>query len=246
MKNQGISLITLIITIIVIIILAAIVIFTGLGTPDSANFAHFCQDCDNVYSAVFNSFADLKASHATANQQRTDEQIYIEIATGTDFGQYVAMGGTTVVDKSGESQNTTTNCQNIIVTGHKDLQWGGIDGAYKSIATIEDDKKTTTKLSIKLPDVRENNCAWYITKNGQVFNATGYVYKVDGTEYTYFNANARCKAGENGPLPAVNNDLELDRAKVIATAIVGEAITGDNPVAVQTDLTNLSVTDTNS
>ena len=50
--QSGISLISLIITIIVIIILAAIVIFSGLGTPDSAGFAGFTQQVDNVYMAV--------------------------------------------------------------------------------------------------------------------------------------------------------------------------------------------------
>ena len=78
MKNQGISLISLIITIIVIIILAAIVIFTGLGTPDSAQFAAFTNDVDSVYAAMIDKFSDLKVAHAVSGETRTNEQIYFQ------------------------------------------------------------------------------------------------------------------------------------------------------------------------
>ena len=44
--------ISLIITIIVIIILAAIVIFTGLNTPDRANFAKFVSEFSDFRTAV--------------------------------------------------------------------------------------------------------------------------------------------------------------------------------------------------
>ena len=83
---SGISLISLIITIIVIIILATIVIFNGLNTPNSANFAKFTQQVDNVYMAVTNKYGDLLQKHSLANETRTQEQIYLEIATGKDQG----------------------------------------------------------------------------------------------------------------------------------------------------------------
>ena len=55
-KKSGISLISLIITIIVIIILAAIVIFTGLGIPNSANFARFASEFSDFNLAIDNAY----------------------------------------------------------------------------------------------------------------------------------------------------------------------------------------------
>ncbi len=199
MKNQGISLISLIITIIVIIILAAIVIFTGLGTPDSANFAHFCQDVDNVQSAVLNRFADLKAMHATANQTRTNEQIYYEIATGETSradGQYLVMNSDEVCPaKTSLVSSDSKKCQNI-----------------------------TANIGLTLPEVRQSNKAWYITKDGQVFNATGYPYKVDGTTYYYFTANAKTSQALNATQSTYGASATgKDRADLIADALIAHS-----------------------
>ena len=148
-KNEGgISLISLIITIIVIIILAAIVIYTGLNTPDRANYAKFVQDVDNVQTAVYNKFGDLKTKHALEKNSRTDEQIYLEIATGKDNGMnsFMCTNGTSY----NSTEDASTGVQNITPSGEK-------------------------LLGIKLPKVRESTTSWYIDKNGTVFNATGYV-----------------------------------------------------------------------
>ncbi len=208
MKNQGISLISLIITIIVIIILAAIVIFTGLGTPDSANFAHFCQDVDNVQSVVLNSFADLKASYATQNKTRTNEQIYAEVASGKSGDQYTHMAYAADPTSNSGSFNPTpavNACQNI--------------------------KSGNSKINgYKLPDVRQSNTAWYVTADGRVFNATGYVYKVDGVEYTYWTANARTNTNTN-KLNATN-DTYSNRAKAIATVLNGSGDESNISVSV--------------
>ena len=146
-KNEGgISLISLIITIIVIIILAAIVIYTGLNTPDRANYAKFVQDVDNVQTAVYNKFGDLKTKHALEKNSRTDEQIYLEIATGKDNGMnsFMCTNGTSY----NSTEDASTGVQNITPSGEK-------------------------LLGIKLPKVRESTTSWYIDKNGTVFNATG-------------------------------------------------------------------------
>ena len=191
MSNQGISLISLIITIIVIIILAAIVIFSGLGTPDSAQFSNFCQDCDNVYSAVMNKFADLKVDHALSGDYRTDEQIYIEIATGEDPKQYAVMDN------------------NAVAKGDASSGIAGA-GASKGVQLIEsgDSKRM---INLVLPTVRQSNNAWYVTKDGQVFNATGYFY--DGK--TYFNAAIH----HDGELPATDT-TEQDRSVAIGKALM--------------------------
>ena len=82
--KKGISLISLIITIIVIIILAAIVIFTGLNTPDRANFAKFTQGISDLNLAITQDYANRKAKYATKDESRTDAQIYYNIASGTE------------------------------------------------------------------------------------------------------------------------------------------------------------------
>ena len=51
-QNLGISLISLIITIIVIIRLAAIVSFSGMGTPEKAQGSAVISDIENVRTAV--------------------------------------------------------------------------------------------------------------------------------------------------------------------------------------------------
>ena len=82
-KSEGISLISLIITIIVIIILAAIVIFTGLSTPDRAQFSKFASEFSDFQTAVTQDFFERKKDYSVANQTRSDAQIYYEIASGT-------------------------------------------------------------------------------------------------------------------------------------------------------------------
>jgi len=202
MKNQGISLISLIITIIVIIILAAIVIFAGLGTPDSANFAKFCQDVDNVQSVVLNSFADLKANYATQNKTRTNEQLYMEVATGTPINQYTNMQ---VDKKSGDSGYVEGTSANFAKTA---------ENACQNIIS------ENAKLRYKLPDVRQSNSAWYVTADGQVFNATGYLYKVDGKTYTYFSANLRAGNGtDDFKMSAEKGETYPTRAGKIARAL---------------------------
>ena len=59
----------------------------------------------------------------------------------------------------------------------------GIAAGSKGVQLIESgDAKNS--IGLNLPTVRQSNNAWYVTKDGQVFNATGYFY--DGK--TYFNA----------------------------------------------------------
>ena len=159
MKNQGISLISLIITIIVIIILAAIVIFSGLGTPDSANLAAFTKQCENVSDAVLNRYALLYEHHSLNQEPRTQEQIYMEIADGVEFSGDTARG----------QSMGATQCRNI-------------DADAATAAVTEDNR---APLNMTLPQVNHKNDAWYVTKDGKIFNTTGFPY--DGK--TYFNGS---------------------------------------------------------
>ena len=204
MKNQGISLISLIITIIVIIILAAIVIFTGLGTPDSAQFSSFCNDVDSVYMAMIDQYGELKVEHAVANHTRTDEQIFLEIAIGDDKEQYSVMNNTITLDGSADDGVPTTGL------------------GYQNIDPV--DSYLKKEANYTLPDVRQSNEAWYVTKEGKIFNANGFVYD----DKTYFNASyyygSELKATEAAPTGGTEaTDVISARAKTIAAAINGNA-----------------------
>lgn len=164
MKNQGISLISLIITIIVIIILAAIVIFSGMDTPERAQLANFGQQVSNVDAAIVDQISGVTTTFATEGKTRNQEQIYYTLATGEDCGQYGKMKGDDLITEKNESGEPiedvkeSQNCQNIVV---------------EYAARKTNDKKGG--LGITLPTVREHNEAWYVTSEGKVFNATGFV-----------------------------------------------------------------------
>ena len=206
MKNQGISLITLIITIIVIIILAAIVLYNGFNAPNAAQFARFTQDYDNVTAAVLNKYSDLVLKHSISVDTRSEEQIYLEIALGADQGQYSTMFGTTNHDHD-EFDET--------------IKYGGPNNLH--IQNIAPDvAKTTGSINMALPKVRESQKAWYITEDGRVFNATGYIY--DGK--TYFTGAIFAK----GQLKNLD-DYTTDAGTNLNRALkIWDAISGDNSI----------------
>ena len=179
-----ISNIIALVLVVPIIILSTIVIFSGLGTPDRAQFAMFCQEVDNVSMDVINSYADLKAEHAIARENRTDEQLYYEVATGIDAGEDGTMMGANVSRAGDDGEN----CQRI-----------------------NPDKNN---LSGSLPEIRETDVAWYITTNGTVFNATGFVHEGK----TYFTASHY----KNEELDAQKSDTQEDLAFDIAEAILNK------------------------
>ena len=81
-QNQGISLISLIITIIVIIILAAVVIFSGMGTPEKAQLSAIISDIDNVQTAVDQAYYGFYTEKSVAGEVWTKSQFYEAVATG--------------------------------------------------------------------------------------------------------------------------------------------------------------------
>ena len=179
-----------VIAVVTIILLSSIVIFSGLSTPDSAQFANFCQQVDNVYMATMDRFGDLKVEHAIAGDIRTNEQIYFEVATGLDIGEYGAMSGAELTGIKGSKSTGVAkgdNCQRI------------------------DPDTARSNINMSLPYIRETNCAWYITKDGQIFNATGYIYD----DKTYFNASVY----KDEELPASTTNPQEKLAIKIAEAI---------------------------
>lgn len=81
-RNRGISLISLIITIIVIIILAAIVIFNGMNTPDSAQYAKFTSDISNLQEVVDAKYNAKYSEYAVSGKKINDVDIYRWVAAG--------------------------------------------------------------------------------------------------------------------------------------------------------------------
>lgn len=81
-KKCGISLISLIITIIVIVILAAIVIFSGLDSPNKAQLSKVISDIDNVQTAVDQAYFGLYTEKSVVGEVWTKSQLYESVATG--------------------------------------------------------------------------------------------------------------------------------------------------------------------
>lgn len=199
MKNQGISLISLIITIIVIIILAAIVIFSGMDTPERAQLANFGQQVSNISSAITDQLTAVSVEYGTSGRTRNTEQIYFTLATGKDPGQYGFMNADLVTPATTSLELEA--CQNIVKDFAKEK-------TSKAVASGE----VIGGLGLTLPTVREHNEAWYVTSEGKVFNATGFVSggKTYWTADLYTEGTLEVSAADN---------TYAARAKTIAKAL---------------------------
>ena len=108
-QNQGISLISLIITIIVIIILAAIVIFSGMGTPEKAQLSAVISDIDNVQTAVDQAYYGFYTEKAVAGEVWTKSQFYEAVATGETNRDNLTGTGIVPISKDGMVKMTLPN-----------------------------------------------------------------------------------------------------------------------------------------
>ena len=100
-RNLGISLISLIITIIVIIILAAIVIFSGMGTPEKAQLSAVISDIDNVQTAVDQAYYGLYTEKSVEGEVWTKSQLYESVATGETERKNLAGTGIVEINTAG-------------------------------------------------------------------------------------------------------------------------------------------------
>ena len=100
-QNRGISLISLIITIIVIIILAAIVIFSGMGTPEKAQLSAVISDIDNVQTAVDQAYYGFYTEKSVAGEVWTKSQFYEAVATGETNRDNLTGTGIVPISKDG-------------------------------------------------------------------------------------------------------------------------------------------------
>ena len=167
--ESGISLITLIITIIVIIILAAIVIFTGLDTPDRATFAKFVQEFSNLETAVLNEWQQQKIKTTMNGLSRTDAQIYYSIATGND-----------VTDINETPPISELTVESLALA----LQPDSFKGTYCYEITVPKISGLTAQTKYYEPTEKH-----YITDKGEVFVLPGYCVEEDGTNKWYVSSN---------------------------------------------------------
>ena len=115
---------------------------------------------------------------------------------------------------------------------------GDADKACQNILTPYAARKTNDPqggLGLTLPKVREHNEAWYVTEDGKVFNATGFV---SGGK-TYFTADLYV-TGEL-KVDSAENDYD-ERANKIAKALTsgyaGDMAATDAPAAIKVTVTN--------
>ena len=108
-ENRGISLISLIITIIVIIILAAIVIFSGMGTPEKAQLSAVISDIDNVQTAVDQAYYGFYTEKSVAGEVWTKSQFYEAVATGETNRDNLTGTGIVPISKDGMVKMTLPN-----------------------------------------------------------------------------------------------------------------------------------------
>ncbi len=108
-QNRGISLISLIITIIVIIILAAIVIFSGMGTPEKAQLSAVISDIDNVQTAVDQAYYGFYTEKSVAGEVWTKSQFYEAVATGETNRDNLTGRGIVPISKEGMVKMTLPN-----------------------------------------------------------------------------------------------------------------------------------------
>ena len=108
-QNKGISLISLIITTIVIIILAAIVIFSGMGTPEKAQLSAVISDIDNVQTAVDQAYYGFYTEKSVAGEVWTKSQFYEAVATGETNRDNLTGTGIVPISKDGMVKMTLPN-----------------------------------------------------------------------------------------------------------------------------------------
>ena len=108
-QDRGISLISLIITIIVIIILAAIVIFSGMGTPEKAQLSAVISDIENVQTAVDQAYYGFYTEKSAAGEVWTKSQFYEAVATGETNRDNLTGTGIVPISKDGMVKMTLPN-----------------------------------------------------------------------------------------------------------------------------------------
>ena len=163
-KKSGISLVSLIITIVVIIILAAIVIFTGLSTPDQATFAKFTSEYSEMGIAVTEDYVERYTASVVNNQKRTKAQIYYEMASGIEKEKPEATGEVDELNKKLSLSQGLKGEEYYRITENTNIKGWDTDKYYFS------------------PDEKH-----YITDEGELFVLPGYLVEEGDTQKWWVN-----------------------------------------------------------
>lgn len=83
-KENGVTILSLVVTIIIVIILAVIAMFLGTRDIDRTVFAKFTSEFADYGNDVIQEYADRKRKAIMQNDSTTDKQIYYMIASGTE------------------------------------------------------------------------------------------------------------------------------------------------------------------
>lgn len=201
--KKGISLISLIITIIVIIILAAIVIFTGLNTPDRANFARFVQNFSDYNTAIMGDFHTRKTKNSVEGLTRTDAQVYYAIAKNHDITD---INATPSGDGTVTGLGITTYPEPLIGNDFYEIT------SDNNIAGIKQQKQFYEKTE-----------KHYVTDKGEGFFLPGYRLENDGEIRWYINERKYYIEGNPINFDSVNENEETKVFELLNGEYIHEA-----------------------
>ena len=170
-SSKGISLISLIITIIVIIILAAIVIFSGMGTPEKAQLSAVISDIDNVQTAVDQAYYGFYTERSVAGEVWTKSQFYEAVATGETNRDNLSGTGIVPISDSSMVKMTLPKYEGrtwgVAVEDIDDhMQVGSVvllpgyetDGKiYATLLDVQNDGRDTTSMELAMGKVKDEN-----------------------------------------------------------------------------------------
>ena len=186
-QDRGISLISLIITIIVIIILAAIVIFSGMGTPEKAQLSAVISDIENVQTAVDQAYYGFYTEKSAAGEVWTKSQFYEAVATGETNRDNLTGTGIVPISKDGMVKMTLPN--------YEGRSWG---------VAVEDIDEHTQVGSVVLYPGFESNGKIYSTLL-DVQNDGRDTQLADGIQSSMAVTNVKITADTAGTIEAGTN-----------------------------------------
>lgn len=210
-KNQnGVSLISLIITIIVVIILAGVAFISSGDTIQRSRFSDFQNDIAEV------------------------EQM-VEARIKTEFGDRIAEGGNLLEEQarnyvakgaSGEKQMLPIGIATQVKATHINEKYAG-----KTFGSELPVINVNTAKSSKVP------VSYFLTKGGKVFIWPPYYYELDGLFYINRNDTVRIKSGDSTPQIKVDlnnpNDTALKFNSVFKDTITLVIGSGDTAEEIQ-------------
>ena len=186
-RNQnGVSMISLVITIIVIIILAAVAFSSSTDTITNANFSTFSNNVGEVRTAFSTVATTIKGQEAQNNITRTDAQVFNFVAKGS-----------ALFDPSTQSVE-------------RENSWLPRAMASYLACTQISGESAEEIFDMKLPRIRVNTdagtgieCSYFVTREGVLFVWPPYEYQ----DELYVNETTKLFSGDGvTPLKVSTNE----------------------------------------